>query len=279
MKKKVIITFLLVIGLLLQLRAQTGAQKYSGEKFISLDSGIESSVTATIIYDNYVHTDGLQADWGYALLLNGLNKTILFDTGTRPKIFSGNFNKLKLDAQSIDEVFISHEHGDHYGGLAEFLSMNSKVKVVVPETFSRNFIDAYADKCEVLEVISGPSQICNNLYSTGVMGKSIPEQALVLNTKKGLVVMTGCSHPGIINMLTEIKTTFKKDIYLVFGGFHLMEASDKNIDKIISEMKALGVKKCGATHCTGERQIELFRKAFGKDFVEMGAGNIVVLSD
>ncbi|MDX2414722.1 MAG: MBL fold metallo-hydrolase, partial [Bacteroidales bacterium] len=255
--------------------AQTNVSTYSGEKFNSLDGGIENKVKATIIYDNYIHKEGMQEDWGYSLLLEGLNKTILFDTGTNPKIFKSNFEKLKLDASSIDEVFISHEHGDHFGGLHEFLLMNNKVKVVVPATFTKRFLTEYSDECAGIELISDASQICNHLYSTGVLGQNIPEQALVLNTLNGLVVMTGCSHPGIIEMLSTIKTTFKSDIYLVFGGFHLMNRSDKEIEKIIEEMKELGVKKCGATHCTGEKQIELFRLAFGKDFVEMGAGNVI----
>jgi len=266
-------------AIFVQCSSQNNASPYPGKEFQSLGSGTESVVSARIIYDNYVYTEELEADWGYSLLLTGLDKTILFDTGTKPKIFRGNFEKLRLDASSIDEVFITHEHGDHFGGLHEFLSMNHDVKVVVPETFSRRFIEDYADECSALEVVSGPAEICKDLYSTGVMGRTIPEQALVLNTKKGLVVMTGCSHPGIINMLTEIKETFENDIYLVFGGFHLMDAPDKEISNIISQMRELGVQKCGATHCTGEHQIELFRKAFGKDFVEMGAGNVIALAN
>lgn len=279
MKRKIYLLLVLISLISVQCSAQNNAPPYSGEKFQSLDSGTDKKVTATIIYDNYVHTMGLEADWGYSLLLSGLDKTILFDTGTNPGIFKGNFDKLEIDASCIDEVFITHEHGDHFGGLHKFLEMNEDVKIVVPKTFSARFINDYADECKSLEVVSGPAQVCNDLYTTGVMGSRIPEQALVLNTKKGLVVMTGCSHPGIINMLNEIKETFQKDIYLVFGGFHLMEASDKQIENIISQMRELGIKKCGATHCTGDHQIDLFRKAFGKEFVEMGAGNVIELSD
>lgn len=279
MKKKYNLLIVLLAISLVQCSSQNNAPAYQGGKFQSPDSGTDKRVTATIIYDNYVHKDGLVADWGYSLLLEGLDKTILFDTGTNPEIFEGNFKKLNIDAGGIDEVFISHEHGDHFGGLHKFLSLNNSVKVVVPETFSRRFVDDYSDECNAVEVVSAPVEICNGLYSSGVLGISIPEQALILNTGKGLVVMTGCSHPGIINMLTEIKEIFSKDIYLVFGGFHLMEATDKEIGSIISDMQDLGVQKCGATHCTGEHQIELFREAFGKDFVEMGAGNVILLSD
>ncbi len=260
----------------MQCSSQNNYTVYTGKIPGILDSGIKTRVKATIIYDNYVHKDGLTADWGYSLLLEGLDKTILFDTGTNPSIFRDNFEKLELDANRIDEVFISHEHGDHFGGLHEFLTMNKDIKVVVLNTFSDRFMGQYAGECRSLEVVSEPVEICKGLYSTGIMGKAIPEQSLVLNTEKGLIVMTGCSHPGIINMLKEIRATFNKDIYLVFGGFHLMADSDKKIAEIIDQMRELGVQKCGATHCTGEHQIELFREAFGKDFVEMGAGNVLV---
>ncbi len=277
MRIKVFISLLLLSALVLKGIAQTGPARYSGEIFTSLDKGIEGRVNVTVIYDNYVFTEGLEADWGFSLLLEGLDKTILFDTGTKPTIFRKNFEKLKLDPAKINEVFISHEHGDHFGGLHEFLTMNSEVKLVVPNTFSKRFINQYKGECKSIETVSGPAEICPGLYTTGVQGIAIPEQSLVLNTGKGLVVITGCSHPGIIDMLESIKVSFGKNIYMVFGGFHLMNASDGEIDIIIRQMRELGVQKCGATHCTGERQIELFRKAFGKDFVEMGAGNIVSL--
>jgi 7,8-dihydropterin-6-yl-methyl-4-(beta-D-ribofuranosyl)aminobenzene 5'-phosphate synthase len=62
---------------------------------------------------------------------------------------------------------------------------------------------------------------------------------------------------------------------MVFGGFHLMQKSDSEMEALISEMRAIGVVKCGATHCTGDRQIEMFRNSFGENYFEMGVGNIV----
>jgi 7,8-dihydropterin-6-yl-methyl-4-(beta-D-ribofuranosyl)aminobenzene 5'-phosphate synthase len=277
MEKKIYFIALFLSVLFIQCSSQNNAPAYSGKVFESADTGTERTAKATIIYDNYVHSEGMKADWGFSLLLEGLEKTVLFDTGTKPEIFRENFNRLGLEADKIDEVFISHEHGDHFGGLHELLSMNNKVKVVVLNTFSGKFIKQYKGECSSIEAVSVPVEICNGLYSTGVMGKAIPEQSLVLNSPKGLIVMTGCSHPGIIKMLREIKASFNKDIYMVFGGFHLMDASDKEIESIIKSMRSLGVQRCGATHCTGEHQIELFRKAFGKDFVEMGAGNVITL--
>ena len=196
MKRRILFFTVLFLGLALSLMAQEGATNYGGKKLSAPGKGIESAVTATIIYDNYVHSEGTSADWGYSILIERTGKTILFDTGTKPGIFRQNFEKLNLDAEAVDEVFISHEHGDHFGGLHEFLSMNGEVKVVVPNTFSGRFIQEYTSECNGIELIEAPVEICENLYSSGVLGKSIPEQALVLNTANGLIVMTGCSHPG-----------------------------------------------------------------------------------
>jgi 7,8-dihydropterin-6-yl-methyl-4-(beta-D-ribofuranosyl)aminobenzene 5'-phosphate synthase len=126
-------------------------------------------------------------------------------------------------------------------------------------------------------LVREPAQICTNLFTSGEFDYKIAEQTLVLNTKHGLVVMTGCSHPGIVEMLKEIKKTFNKDIYMVFGGFHLLQKSEKEMQSIIAGMKALGVVKCGATHCTGEPQIKMIKEAFGENYFELGVGNKIII--
>jgi len=92
------------------------------------------------------------------------------------------------------------------------------------------------------------------------------------------VVMTGCAHPGIVRMLSEIKQTFNKNIVAVFGGFHLMNKSKAETEEIITAIKSLGVVRCGATHCTGEMQIDMFREAFGENYFDLGAGNKVIFN-
>ncbi len=278
MKIKVFLTSILAVSLTVTSCSQdTEHSYYTGKGPESLGEPVTTPVKVHVIYDNYVYKEGTQADWGFSILIEGLEKCILFDTGTRPEIFEANFRKMDLDASEIDEVFISHEHGDHFGGLGALLSMNPDVKVVVPETFSRDFFKIPETTGSATELVGKPVQVCNGLYSSGVLGRAIPEQSMVLNTEKGLVVMTGCSHPGIVNILEQVKEDFGKEIYMVFGGFHLMNSSEKQIGEIIEKMKQLGVKKCGATHCTGEQQIEWFRQAFGGNFVEMGTGNVLTI--
>ena len=274
-------TFVLLSLALLVLNVQIQGQEY---KFlegpvsgITAVSGIDQPVTVKVIYDNYVHVDGLQSDWGFSILVEGLDKTILFDTGTKPEIFASNFRKMDLDASEIDLLVLSHEHGDHIGGIPAFVEMKRGIPVVFPHSFSNKFKKGMVDSGLEPVLVKEAAKICDNLYTSGEFDYQIAEHCLVLNTKQGLVVMTGCAHPGIIRMLREIKETFNKDIYMVFGGFHLLQKSEKMINEIILEMKDLGVVKCGATHCTGDKQVQMFKEAFGENYFELGVGNVITI--
>jgi 7,8-dihydropterin-6-yl-methyl-4-(beta-D-ribofuranosyl)aminobenzene 5'-phosphate synthase len=101
--------------------------------------------------------------------------------------------------------------------------------------------------------------------------------SLIMDTPAGLVVVTGCSHPGIVDILKRAKEIRNKPIQLVFGGFHLGNTPDAEVHKIIAAFKELGVGRCGATHCTGDRPIALFKAAFGDRYVPVGTGRIIEL--
>src|SRR4030042_126296 len=275
-------TFFLFSFVFLVLNVQIQGQDY---KFlegpltgISAGSGIEQPVTVSVIYDNYIHVDGVQADWGFSISVEGLDKTILFDTGTKPDVFASNFKKMGLNASKVDYLVISHEHGDHTEGIPAFLEMKKDIPVLIPYSFSDKFKKEMTGLGLEPLLVKEPARICENLYTSGEFDFEIAEQALVLDTRIGLVVMTGCSHPGIVKMLNKIKSDFNKNIYMVFGGFHLLQKSDKEMDEIISEMKALGVVKCGATHCTGDKQIQMFKDSFGDNYFELGVGNTIVIN-
>lgn len=251
---------------------------FNGIKNVNSQSGIDSPVTFIVIYDNYAFRKGTVADWGFSVLLTGLEKEILFDTGTKPEIFESNIKNIGIDPRSIDLLVLSHEHLDHTGGISSFVRMKTGIPVIMPVSFSSAFKQRMTDLGLKPVLIKAPSLICKNLYTSGEFEFQIPEKALVLDTKKGLAVLTGCAHPGIINMLRKIKNDFGKNIYMVCGGFHLMNKTEEEMKIIISEMKELGIVKCGATHCTGEKQIKIFRESFGENYVELGTGNRIVVN-
>jgi 7,8-dihydropterin-6-yl-methyl-4-(beta-D-ribofuranosyl)aminobenzene 5'-phosphate synthase len=241
----------------------------------AISAAEEPGITVTILYDNTAFAEDTEADWGFACLVEGMEKTILFDTGTKPDVFFKNVAALDVDLADADLVVISHEHGDHTGSLARVLEQNHDLPVYHPVSFSDGFVASVAQAGATSVPVTGPLEIIDDVYLTGEMGDAIKEQSLILRTGDGLVVITGCSHPGIVEILEKTKAILDEDISMVFGGFHMLRHSDDETAAIIEQFKSLGVAKCGATHCTGEDQIAAFKKAYGDDFVEMGTGRVL----
>jgi 7,8-dihydropterin-6-yl-methyl-4-(beta-D-ribofuranosyl)aminobenzene 5'-phosphate synthase len=235
-------------------------------------AGDTRPISLTILYDNYVHTPGTKADWGFACLIEGSEKTLLFDTGTKPEILMHNVGQLKVDIGKIDAIAISHNHGDHTGGLLTILKKKPAIPLYMPESFSGAYIEKAKTYKSWVIPVKEPAKICDRIYHTGEMGDQIPELSLILDTSKGLVLVQGCSHPGIVEMITRAKKFMKKEIYMVLGGFHLMRKSETELKQIIDGFKKLGVRNVGATHCTGDKAIAAFKKAYGKHYIPIGAG-------
>jgi 7,8-dihydropterin-6-yl-methyl-4-(beta-D-ribofuranosyl)aminobenzene 5'-phosphate synthase len=91
------------------------------------------------------------------------------------------------------------------------------------------------------------------------------------------VVVTGCSHPGIVSIIERARQLAGGRLLAVLGGFHLLDHTDQEVAAIVARFQELGVEKVGAAHCTGEEAIDAFRKAYGAGFIEMGAGRVVEL--
>jgi 7,8-dihydropterin-6-yl-methyl-4-(beta-D-ribofuranosyl)aminobenzene 5'-phosphate synthase len=247
------------------------------EVFAGAGWGARSDQTLrfTILYDNYVYKEGTTADWGFSCLIEGTEKTILFDTGTRPEILMRNVEALNVDLKKVDLIVISHNHGDHTGGLPAVLERNPNVTVFFPASFPPEFVRRVEKVKARAQTVDKSIEICRNVYLSGEMGDEVKEQSLIIDSPKGLIIVTGCSHQGIVNILRRAKEMLDKPIHLVFGGFHLMNTSDSEMQKIIAAFMQLKVEKCGATHCTGDSQIAMFKKAFGGNYVPMGTGRVI----
>jgi len=109
------------------------------------------------------------------------------------------------------------------------------------------------------------------------MNHGIREQALIVDTPQGLIVITGCAHPDVADMAAQAKAYLGKDIYLLMGGFHLGGRSEADIRAIIQRLQALGVRKVAPSHCTGDRALRLFREAWKDDFIEGGLGAVIAV--
>jgi len=238
-----------------------------------------ADMNITIVHDNNSYKQGLETAWGFSCVITGAEKTILFDTGGDGSLLLGNMEKLTVEPNSIDTVVLSHIHGDHTGGLSSFLEKNPDVTTYLPKSFPKKFKDKVLSFRSRIVEVEQPSKICEDVYSTGELGKLIKEQSLIVRTDKGLIVITGCAHPGIVKIVNAARDLLKDDILLVMGGFHLERAAKGKIEKIISAFEKLGVRYVGPCHCTGHKARSLFEKRFGKNYINLGAGKVVAAAN
>lgn len=233
--------------------------------------GLEN-LCITVIYDNTAYFEELTADWGFACVIDGAGKKILFDTGAKGNILMANIDSMRLDPGKVDVVVLSHAHWDHTGGLEAFLVRNSEVSVYVLKSFPDEVKKLVTNAGANLVEVSGPQTICKGVYTTGSMGNAIKEQSLIISTDKGAVVITGCAHPGIVEIAEKTREMTDQPPLLVMGGFHLRGYSENDVKAIIEGFKGLDVNYVGPCHCTGEEQIGVFRQAYSERCLDIGVG-------
>lgn len=242
-------------------------------------TGTTKNLSITIISDNNLYKKGLETAWGFSALIKGLGKTILFDTGIDGPVLLRNMKKLNIDPDEIDIVFLSHAHDDHYGGLNSFLKINPNIDVYVLKTFPVDLKKKIKNFGAKLIELKDFYKISGSIYSTGQMGRIKKEQSLIIKTKKGLIVITGCAHPGIVNIVKKAKEVENNNILFVIGGFHLLDKNESEIKNIISSFRDLGVHFIAPSHCTGDLARQLFEMEYGKNFISAGVGITITTDD
>ena len=245
----------------------------------SVSTTAAKNLSITVTYDNNPCRKKLTTAWGFSCLIRGTEKTILFDTGGDGSILLANMEKLGINPEKIDLVVLSHIHGDHVGGLHSLLEKNPEVVVYLPKSFPKSFkndVKKYGAK--VVEV-QEPLKICEGVYSTGELGTRIKEQSLTIHTEKGLIVITGCAHPGIVSIINAAKKVVKDNVLLVMGGFHLVGKNKDEIEKIITGFRKSGVRYVGPCHCSGDAARQLFKKEYCENFMDVGVGRVITMND
>lgn len=264
-------------------------------------------VRITVLYDAFGKDPAMTKDWGYSALIEVNGRRILFDTGNDPDIFAGNVKARGVDLAQIDFVVMSHRHGDHMGGLTYLLGVNPNVKIYAPkENFGVYGFDLpgkfyrregslppemrYYDGAppEVMrfgtafpganvqlidkttEVAPGITLIA--LVSDAPGTKELKELSLAIKTPEGMVLVVGCSHPGLEAIVAEA-ARIDSHVHLVAGGFHLVVASDPVIAAVTSAMRdTFKVDFIAPGHCTGEPAFAAMQTAFGEHYLYAGLG-------
>jgi 7,8-dihydropterin-6-yl-methyl-4-(beta-D-ribofuranosyl)aminobenzene 5'-phosphate synthase len=238
---------------------------------------MKNIITITIVYDNNSYDSRLTAAWGFSCVVKSPQKTILFDTGGDGPTLLRNMAKLEIDPKEIDVVVLSHIHGDHVGGLASFLERNSGVTVYIPVSFPQNLKNEVRISGAKLEEINKARELFNGVFTTGELDGGIKEQSLLLMTPQGLVVITGCAHPGIVNIGKKAKEITGEKIFLMIGGFHLSGASQSQVKYIAENLLQLGVERVAPCHCSGEVARKIFKDSFSENYIDSGVGKHIAI--
>ncbi len=233
-------------------------------------------ITIKIIYDNCKESKDLREGWGFSALVETGQRKMLFDTGNDRNAFFSNTEKMGIDLRAITDVMFSHKHDDHIAGCREILgNLQKNCRVYLPKGFPSKLVPQNLQIQEVSNFQEVEKNVFSMVFKGGIF---LHEQSLVLQTEKGLVIITGCAHPGIIKILEAAQERLNAPIHLVVGGFHLFRKDRRFIEKIVTKFQDLQVKKVAPCHCSGESAIGQFQEAYQQDFCKVGTGSILTIS-
>jgi len=237
------------------------------------------SLQITVVVDNVPGREDLGTAWGLSMLVQAGEATVLFDTGPDDELLLANLQRLGIDPQDVDAVLLSHDHGDHTGGLRAFLEVRPEVAVYLLPSFQEETkMTARAAQGGVVEV-AGPMSLFPGVCTMGRLEQGLAEQSLGIHTPHGLVVLTGCAHPGVDRIVARARAMIGSEVLLVAGGSHQRSASRAEADAVAAALLELGVKHVAPSHCTGDTARQAFSEAFAERFHPSGVGAVFTLAE
>lgn len=260
----------------------------------------------TVLCENTVGPiSGTLGEHGFAALVEGNGVSLLFDTGTGNTLLS-NALRMNRDLRRVDKVVLSHGHHDHTGGLLPLLGIRGEVEVHAhPAVFSRRyrvrddgesfpigipFDEAYLRGMGARFILeAGFREIAPDVFLTGQVPRRTPfeegdqrmfldpagekrdpladDQSLIIRGGKGLVLLLGCCHAGVINTIEHaVERTGEARVWAVAGGTHLGFCPSGQLEATIKALHARGVRGIAAGHCTGFAASARLLREFGGGF-------------
>ena len=236
---------------------------------------MDDKLEIDILCDNLVFEDKCIAEWGLSLFISFNNKKILFDTGYS-FVFKHNAEIKNIDLNKTDYLVLSHFHEDHSGGL-RFLKFKEKINIVLhPQLLEKMPKNEAVNIINNFNIISSeePMEFENDIIYLGEIPRNnnfekglhkndpiIDDSAIAINTKKGVVVISGCAHSGICNICEYAKKVTNQKIYSVIGGFHLLK-DDEAADGTIEYFKKEKIEHLFPLHCIHASVFEKFSQTF-----------------
>src|SRR5690242_5901648 len=190
--------------------------------------GILLHMRIRIIYDNCKEQGDLEMGWGFSALIETSTHTVLFDTGNDESAFYSNLEKMDVNYRHITDVVFSHKHDDHTAGAANILrKLGKECRVYLPKGFPQKKIDSPSVS------VSDFQEIGKNIFSMVLRaGLFLYEQFLIVRTANGLVIITGCAHPGVTSIVEAAQKRLQSPVHCVVGGFHLFRKNARRIEHI-----------------------------------------------
>ncbi len=270
-----------------------------------------SPARVTVLYDAFGNPSDLKRDWGFAALVEYGGRRILFDTGNNAEFFKFNTDRLKVDLTRLDAAVISHRHGDHTSGLSYLIERNPSLRIytpqegayfrgVTPPTFlarhpglpanlqyfggtnPEGLVSGSPWPTGNFEMVSAAKEIFPGFFVVTTRSQKpgtleMNEVSLAIRTPRGLVVVVGCSHPGVERIL-ENAAQIDSRLFTVVGGFHLVQTPEPEIRRVATLLRdTLKIERVAPAHCTSELGFAVFLDVFKGRFDHAGVGSVVSL--